>query len=139
MPVHPSEILGTRDPMFTVRLIVKLLRYMMANRKPTGNGRCHEAAGCISRHRHLLFVLWSWVCEGRRKGVRGPHSVARLFCPHSRTIFFYDGLSPQGSSRIRHRVRRFGHCGSDRALGRVLRSLFTRVVVCWTGKCLSIA
>ena len=101
-------------------------------------------AGATKLPAALADIVTCSLCCGLgyvRAGVRAcvVHILWRGYCPHLRTIFFHHGLSPQGSSRIRHRVRRFGHCGSDRALGRVLHSLFTRVVVCWTGKCLSIA
>jgi len=43
--------------------------------------------------------------------------------------FLQHRLGPQDSDRVRDPVRRFGHCGSDRALGRVLRVL-TYVLVC---------
>jgi len=51
---------------------------------------------------------------------------------------FQHGLGPQASDRVRDPAQRFGLCRSGRAPGRVLRVLFTRVLVCWIGRCSSI-
>ena len=48
--------------------------------------------------------------------------------------FFQHGLGPQDFDRVRDPAQRFGYCCSDSTPGCVLRVLFTRVRVCWTGR-----
>jgi len=70
--------------------------------------------------------------------VRGLSSVARLFCLHSGTVF--SSTDSVLKTLVGFVIQRgILVTGSDRALGRVLYVLFICMLVCWTGKCLSIA